>query len=472
VLADPAIGNFEVTTLLNQPAHRQQAELERFFADRGRDDLLLLYVSCHGVRDEQNDLYLAGADTSLDSLWATAIPVDFIYRRMTGSRSDAVVVVLDCCFSATFSAGRAADAPNGVDIVERLAGRGRVVITASRALEYAFEGTGLASDWSSSSIFSSAFVQGLETGRADLNRDGLVTDHELYRYVYNQVRLATPDLRPARRSGTDGPILIARNPGFLIADSSTLPAQVLDQLNSPKAQDRVQAVDELDKLLRTGSPPFVAAAREALHWLAGDDSQQVVTAAAEVLARQPERDRPEAPPQSQETSQAPESEPEDAGPVEYRPEPVASNDYWTTGDQLEYEPYAIAIAEFIQARRHRAAADHRRQGALGRGQDFPDADGPRPPGPTHPGRRARGRPAAPAGPAHRPVPAPAHRWASAPNPFRRPGQRDQRDHPPQAQGPGHASGAAGRGRRPAHRPRRIGRLAADRVVQPLDVPER
>ncbi len=51
VLSNPDIGGFEVQTLINQPADVVRQELEGFFADRKPDDLLLLYFSCHGVKD-------------------------------------------------------------------------------------------------------------------------------------------------------------------------------------------------------------------------------------------------------------------------------------------------------------------------------------------------------------------------------------------------------------------------------------
>jgi uncharacterized caspase-like protein len=51
VLRDPGIGDFEVRTLLNEPAHEVNLAVEEFFADRHADDLLLLHFSCHGVKD-------------------------------------------------------------------------------------------------------------------------------------------------------------------------------------------------------------------------------------------------------------------------------------------------------------------------------------------------------------------------------------------------------------------------------------
>lgn len=63
VLRDPAICGFEVDTILNESRHRVEEEIEAFFLDRARDDLLLLYFSGHGVTDEDGLLYYAARNT-------------------------------------------------------------------------------------------------------------------------------------------------------------------------------------------------------------------------------------------------------------------------------------------------------------------------------------------------------------------------------------------------------------------------
>lgn len=84
---DPGIGDFEVRTLLNEPAHEVNLAVEEFFADRHADDLLLLHFSCHEVKDEDGELYFATADTRLRRLGATAVAAEFVNRRMSRSRS-------------------------------------------------------------------------------------------------------------------------------------------------------------------------------------------------------------------------------------------------------------------------------------------------------------------------------------------------------------------------------------------------
>ena len=106
VLRNPEIGGFdEVTTLVNQPTTAIRRGVSRFFTGRGRDDLLLLYFSGHGIRDDRGQLFLAVRDTEHNLLRGTAIPAAFITEEMDHSRSRRQVLILDCCHSGAFARG-------------------------------------------------------------------------------------------------------------------------------------------------------------------------------------------------------------------------------------------------------------------------------------------------------------------------------------------------------------------------------
>jgi hypothetical protein len=105
-----------------------------------------------------------------------------------------------------------ARAGSGVGIEEHFGGRGRAVITASSAMEYAFEGDELTDTRAvAPSVFTSALVEGLRTGEADRDQDGYVALDELYDYVYDKVREATPNQTPGKWTfGVQGELVIAR----------------------------------------------------------------------------------------------------------------------------------------------------------------------------------------------------------------------------------------------------------------------
>ena len=212
VLRDPGIGGFEVRTLLNEPAHVVNLAVEEFFADRRPGDLLLMHFSGHGIKDEDGELYFAAANTVLGRLGATAVAAEFVSRRMNRSRSRRVVLLLDCCYAGAFERGLVARAGVEMGIEQQFGGRGRAVITASSAMEYAFEAGELADTREvPPSVFTSALVEGLETGEADRDQDGLVGLDELYDYVYDKVRAATPNQTPGKWIfGVEGELYIAR----------------------------------------------------------------------------------------------------------------------------------------------------------------------------------------------------------------------------------------------------------------------
>lgn len=195
VLRDPAIGNFDLELSADDPEHVLRRRIARFFADRDRQDLLLLHISCHGLKDDDGHLYFAAADTRVDELDATGVSAEYVNRQMTRSRSRRIVLLLDCCYSGAFARGMTPRAGDLVDVKERFEGRGRAVLTASSAIEYSFEGDAL-SGHGNPSVFTSAVVRALQTGDADRDRDSWISVSELYDYVYSEVREATPKQRP------------------------------------------------------------------------------------------------------------------------------------------------------------------------------------------------------------------------------------------------------------------------------------
>jgi len=284
VLGDPDIGGFGVRTLLNAPEHVVREAVAEFFADRRPDDLLLLHFSCHGVKDEGGELYFAASNTKLRLLGATAVAAEFVNRCMSRSRSRRVVLLLDCCYAGAFERGMVARADRSVAIEERFGGRGRAVITASSAMEYAFEGDELADGHvGKPSLFTRALVDGLESGDADRDLDGYVGLDELYDYVYDRVREGTPNQTPGKWTvGVQGDLFIARR-GRPVSTPAPLPAELQQAIDHPLAGVRAAAVRDLERLLGGTHAGMVLAARLALERLTEDDSRMVSSAAGAAL---------------------------------------------------------------------------------------------------------------------------------------------------------------------------------------------
>jgi uncharacterized caspase-like protein len=286
VLTDPEIGGFEVRTSLNRPTHEVGLSIEDFFTERGRDDLLLLYFSCHGVKHQSGRLYFATSTTRRDRLAATAVSSQFVKEQIDQSPCRRVLVLLDCCYSGAFASGLTAKSDQRVDLTEPFDGRGRVVLTASSSTEYAFEGQQLTKENPAPSIFTSALIEGLETGAADRDQDGRISADELYEYVFDQVRERTPYQTPTQAvSSVQGKLYVARNRQPVRLPE--LPAELRQAITNPLASIREAAIPVLQELTKGSDDAMAALARQTLQQLTDDDSRRVATAAANALKATP-----------------------------------------------------------------------------------------------------------------------------------------------------------------------------------------
>jgi uncharacterized caspase-like protein len=109
LLADPAIGGFSVTSLIDEPAQHIRLAVEEFLADRSPSDLVLLYVSCHGLVDLRRRLYFAAQDTLRNRLAATGVESGWLLDQLEDCRARRQVLILDCCFSGAFAQGAKGD---------------------------------------------------------------------------------------------------------------------------------------------------------------------------------------------------------------------------------------------------------------------------------------------------------------------------------------------------------------------------
>ncbi|MFI6294901.1 caspase family protein [Nonomuraea sp. NPDC050790] len=281
VLGEPDIGAFDVETLTDANESVLRRRVAALFADRHPDDVLLLHFSCHGLKDQRGRLYLAAADTELDSLAATGLPASFVSEQMSESASRSVLLVLDCCYSGAFARDTLVRADRTVYLGEefRGGGSGRTVLTASSATEYAFEGGRLTSYEAQPSVFTEALVHGLRTGGADLDHDGEITVDELFDYVARRVREAGVGQVPRKWSfETTGALVVARS-----VRPAMLPEEIRADLGSDRRVLRMEAVRALAELLAGGREGYRRAARQALIGLRDDDSMQVREAAAAAL---------------------------------------------------------------------------------------------------------------------------------------------------------------------------------------------
>ncbi|MEH2225582.1 caspase, EACC1-associated type [Nostoc sp.] len=196
VLLHLKIGGFDdVTLLINPQQYEMAVAIETLFDNRQKDDLLLLFFSGHGIKDESGKLYFAACNTCKTDkgvlLKATTVPASFVHEVMSNSRSRREVVILDCCFSGAFAEGLSAKDNGFVDIKNQLGGEGRAILTSSTSTQYSFEQQG-----ADTSTYTRYIVEGLETGAADRDEDGWISVDELHEYATKAVQEAAPAMKP------------------------------------------------------------------------------------------------------------------------------------------------------------------------------------------------------------------------------------------------------------------------------------
>lgn len=279
VLKDPDICAFDhVITLVNEPGHIVREAVEEFFHEKRLEDLLLLYFSGHGVRDEFGEFYLAVKNTVRSRLRATGIKSGFIHDLMDRSRSKRKVLILDCCNSGAFAQGTKAGGSLGTATAFG-GGFGSIILTASDSVQFAWEGDQIIGDVENS-LFTHFLVEGLE-GKADRDGDGHINVDELYDYAFEQVKLATNKQTPSKFSEKQQGEIILRQ-GKIIKPLP-LPDELINEINDSRTNIRQAAVQKLEEIVKGKNLGMARSARQELERIAEKDDSRLVSSAAKQI---------------------------------------------------------------------------------------------------------------------------------------------------------------------------------------------
>jgi hypothetical protein len=183
----------------------------------GERDMVIIFFAGHGAteRDAASpdgdglEKYLLPFDSDPADLYTTALPMVEVARIFNRIRSERLVFIADACYSGG-SGGRTISVADtraniGDGFLERVVGgRGKVIITASAANEVSVE-----KDELRHGVFTYYLLEGLR-GKADLDRDSMVTVDEAYRYVYEQVPKATgQEQHPVKKGSVEGSVVLS-----------------------------------------------------------------------------------------------------------------------------------------------------------------------------------------------------------------------------------------------------------------------
>jgi helicase len=144
-LFSDSIPDLDATLLLDEQAtlERIRGALNETLQSADENDVVILAFSGHGTHDHR----LVAYNTATNALADTTVPMEELASDFRTSKARAIVCILDCCFSGGAPARVLEESPSSRDPTtpfEEVAGRGRVLITASGVNEPAWElpGTG------------------------------------------------------------------------------------------------------------------------------------------------------------------------------------------------------------------------------------------------------------------------------------------------------------------------------------------
>jgi WD40 repeat protein len=184
----PLFDRVVVKPVLNKEATRERILKElAWLRDQMTDaDVGVITFSGHGDRDDDGRLYLAPVDIDPKKLTTTGVPGDEV-KKIAETTPGRFVLLLDACHSGAFG-GEKRKSLRGLKAANDNLTRelvtpdyGVIVMCSSTRSQVSIE-----SEETRQGYFTKALLEGL-SGKADYNKDGVVTSLELDFYVHERV---------------------------------------------------------------------------------------------------------------------------------------------------------------------------------------------------------------------------------------------------------------------------------------------
>ena len=220
----------EVRTLVltNQDATRESilGGLSRFLGQAGPDDVAVLFVAGHGIRDlNSGSYYFLPAPATADNLVTEGLRMsDFDEMlRVVRRNVHAMVVMLDTCHAGALGIP-ASRLVSGDEMARQMtAGEGFFLLAATKPGEESKEQAALAHG-----VFTYAVLEGLR-GSADADGDGILSVSELFGYVARRVPTLTQGRQHPynKMEGTDFTLLrvVSGNAGATPLQPAAVPTE-------------------------------------------------------------------------------------------------------------------------------------------------------------------------------------------------------------------------------------------------------
>ena len=208
--------NIYTKTLLNEEVNVSNIKaLTTFFTNCKPDDVAAIFIAGHGILDENFDYFFGTYDIDFENPAIKGLPYDEIHNLLNAIKAYRKLLIMDTCHSgeldkeevesgdaqpeieegdiefrsagATVQLKDAFGFENSLELTQDLfsdtrKGSGATVISSAGGAEYAME-----SDEWKNGLFTYTFLNGLSSGKADLNKDKQIQISEIRTYVNREV---------------------------------------------------------------------------------------------------------------------------------------------------------------------------------------------------------------------------------------------------------------------------------------------
>ncbi|XGW00502.1 MAG: tetratricopeptide repeat protein [Leptolyngbya sp. BL-A-14] len=189
VLKQPQFRFESVQSLCDRPLQEMQETIELFFRQRVSDDQIVFLLCGHTVQDADGALYFATPSTQFDEqgtlVKAQVIPAIALQEIMNSSPAKQQVVILDSYCQQRQD--QPITAPSTATLATPLEGAGRVLLVAANVVHQSFAAIDA---WT----YPRYLAEGVESGAADTDDDGMVTVADWHDYASQKLRVAAPTL--------------------------------------------------------------------------------------------------------------------------------------------------------------------------------------------------------------------------------------------------------------------------------------
>jgi len=244
LLSDPDRGYeipfqvWDLETVEKKDSSTVREWIHDFFAQaKSKNDLMLFYFGGHGDLGKERKFFFITEDTDKEKKRVNGIPDSFLINEMRYSKSDRIIIILDCCYSGKVTLmgdeigdyieneiTRKLNEPVLVEDEETTEPensgdeeKGWYMITSTSGTKQAFEELDREGK-RKRAVFTSILTDGLRGKASD--KTGKITTEELYKYVLKRMKLTGQ--RPMKSSSkfVGDPFTILINPDLPRVDDS------------------------------------------------------------------------------------------------------------------------------------------------------------------------------------------------------------------------------------------------------------